>query len=83
MTPSHCPNPPSKGLEFSHVAAIGWAEGQLPNYKRHVGGGTGRKNNVSPTVPKRAEDSRHQLEPGTATIPRYPDRSPSRFLAPI
>jgi len=22
----------AKGLEFQHVAAIGWAEGQLPNY---------------------------------------------------
>jgi DNA helicase-2/ATP-dependent DNA helicase PcrA len=73
----------SKGLEFQHVAAIGWAEGQLPNYNATSAAALAEEQRLAYVALSRAEDSLLISWSRGRNDPRYPDRSPSRFLAPI
>jgi DNA helicase-2/ATP-dependent DNA helicase PcrA len=73
----------AKGLEFKHVAAIGWAEGQLPNYNATTAGELAEEQRLAYVALSRAEDSVLITWSRGRNDPRYPDRSPSRFLAPI
>lgn len=73
----------SKGLEFQHVAAIGLAEGQLPNYNATTPAELAEEQRLAYVALSRAEDSLLITWSRGRNDPRYPDRSPSRFLAPI
>jgi DNA helicase-2/ATP-dependent DNA helicase PcrA len=73
----------AKGLEFKHVAAIGWAEGQLPNYNATTPLELAEEQRLAYVALSRAEDSVLITWSRGRNDPRYPDRAPSRFLAPI
>jgi DNA helicase-2/ATP-dependent DNA helicase PcrA len=73
----------SKGLEFQHVAAIGWAEGQLPNYNARTAEELAEEQRLAYVALSRAEQSLLITWSRGRNDPRYPDRTPSRFLAPI
>lgn len=73
----------AKGLEFQHVAAIGWAEGQLPNYNAMAPEQLAEEQRLAYVDLSRAEHSLLITWSRGRNDPRYPDRSPSRFLAPI
>ncbi|HXC18338.1 MAG TPA: 3'-5' exonuclease [Acidimicrobiales bacterium] len=73
----------AKGLEFKHVAAIGWAEGQLPNYNATTALEIAEEQRLAYVALSRAEDSVLITWSRGRNDPRYPDRAPSRFLAPI
>jgi DNA helicase-2/ATP-dependent DNA helicase PcrA len=73
----------SKGLEFQHVAAIGWAEGQLPNFNATSAAALAEEQRLAYVALSRAEDSILITWSRGRNDPRYPDRSPSRYLAPI
>ncbi len=73
----------AKGLEFQHVAAIGWAEGQLPNYNAHTPAEIAEEQRLAYVALSRAEEAVLVTWSRGRNDPRYPDRSPSRFLAPI
>jgi DNA helicase-2/ATP-dependent DNA helicase PcrA len=73
----------AKGLEFQHVAAIGWAEGQLPNYNATTTAELAEEQRLAYVALSRAESSLLSTWSKGRNDPRYPDRSPSRFLAPI
>jgi DNA helicase-2/ATP-dependent DNA helicase PcrA len=73
----------SKGLEFQNVAAIGWAEGQLPNYNATTPAQIAEEQRLAYVALSRAENSLLITWSRGRNDPRYPDRAPSRFLAPI
>jgi DNA helicase-2/ATP-dependent DNA helicase PcrA len=73
----------AKGLEFQHVAAIGWAEGQLPNYNATSSAEVAEEQRLAYVALSRAEDSLLITWSRGRNDPRYPDRTPSRFLGPI
>src|SRR5664280_2894693 len=73
----------TKGLEFRHVAAIGWAEGQLPNYNATTPAELAEEQRLAYVALSRAEDSLLITWSRGRNDPRYPDRSPSRFLGAI
>jgi DNA helicase-2/ATP-dependent DNA helicase PcrA len=73
----------AKGLEFQNVAAIGWAEGQLPNYNATKPAELAEEQRLAYVALSRAESSLLITWSKGRNDPRYPDRSPSRFLAPI
>ena len=73
----------AKGLEFQHVAAIGWAEGQLPNYNATTPQELAEEQRLAYVALSRAERSLLITWSRGRNDPRYPDRSPSRFLEPI
>ncbi len=73
----------SKGLEFQVVAAIGWAEGMLPNYNATTTAEIAEEQRLAYVALSRAEDSLLITWSKGKNDPRYPDRQPSRFLAPI
>ena len=73
----------AKGLEFQHVATIGWAEGQLPNYNATTEAQIAEERRLAYVALSRAEDSLLITWSRGRNDPRYPDRAPSRFLAPI
>jgi DNA helicase-2/ATP-dependent DNA helicase PcrA len=73
----------AKGMEFRHVAAFGWAEGQLPNYNATTRAELAEEQRLAYVALSRAEDSLLITWSRGRNDPRYPDRSPSRFLAPI
>jgi DNA helicase-2/ATP-dependent DNA helicase PcrA len=73
----------AKGLEFKHVAAIGWAEGQLPNYNATTAAELAEEQRLAYVALSRAEESVLITWSRGRNDPRYPDRAPSRFLAPI
>jgi DNA helicase-2/ATP-dependent DNA helicase PcrA len=73
----------AKGLEFQYVAAIGWAEGQLPNYNATTESEIEEEQRLAYVALSRAEDSLLITWSRGRNDPRYPDRVPSRFLAPI
>jgi DNA helicase-2/ATP-dependent DNA helicase PcrA len=73
----------AKGLEFQHVATIGWAEGQLPNYNATTPAQVAEEQRLAYVALSRAERSLLITWSKGRNDPRYPDRSPSRFLAPI
>jgi DNA helicase-2/ATP-dependent DNA helicase PcrA len=73
----------AKGLEFQHVAAIGWAEGQLPNYNATTAAELAEEQRLAYVALSRAESSLLITWSRGRNDPRFPDRSPSRFLAGI
>ncbi|HUV58175.1 MAG TPA: ATP-dependent helicase [Acidimicrobiales bacterium] len=73
----------AKGLEFQHVATIGWAEGQLPNYNATTEPELAEEQRLAYVALSRAEQSLLITWSRGRNDPRFPDRSPSRFLAPI
>jgi DNA helicase-2/ATP-dependent DNA helicase PcrA len=73
----------AKGLEFQHVASIGWAEGQLPNYNATTIDQVAEEQRLAYVALSRAERSLLITWSKGRNDPRYPDRSPSRFLGPI
>ena len=73
----------AKGLEFQNVAAIGWAEGQLPNYNATTAAQIAEEQRLAYVALSRAENSLLITWSKGRNDPRYPDRLPSRFLAPI
>jgi DNA helicase-2/ATP-dependent DNA helicase PcrA len=73
----------AKGLEFQHVAAIGWAEGQLPNYNATTPEQLAEEQRLAYVALSRAERSLLITWSRGRNDPRYPDRLPSRFLGPI
>lgn len=73
----------SKGLEFQNVAAIGWAEGQLPNYNATTPAEIAEEQRLAYVALSRAENALLITWSRGRNDPRYGDRAPSRFLAPI
>ena len=73
----------AKGLEFAHVAAIGWAEGILPHYNATSAEQLAEEQRLAYVALSRAEESLLITWSRGRNDPRYPDRAPSRFLAPI
>ena len=65
------------------MAAIGWAEGQLPNYNATTPQDLAEAQRLAYVALSRAERSLLITWSRGRNDPRYPDRSPSRFLAPI
>ena len=73
----------AKGLEFRHVAAIGWAEGQLPHYNATSASDLAEERRLAYVALTRAEETLLITWNRGRNDSRYPDRSPSRFLAPV
>jgi len=73
----------AKGLEFQHVASIGWAEGQLPNYNATSPSELAEEQRLAYVALSRAEDSLLITWSRGRNDPRFPDRSPSRFLVGV
>lgn len=73
----------AKGLEFAHVAAIGWAEGQLPHYNATSPAELAEEQRLAYVALSRAESSLFITWSRGRNDPRYPDRAPSRFLAGV
>ncbi len=73
----------AKGLEFEHVAVVGWAEGLLPNYNATTTAQLDEEGRLAYVAISRAERSVLLTWSRGRNDPRYPDRAPSRYLAPI
>jgi DNA helicase-2/ATP-dependent DNA helicase PcrA len=73
----------SKGLEFQHVVAVGWAEGQLPHYNATGPEALAEEQRLAYVALSRAEQTLLITWSKARNDPRFPDREPSRFLAPI
>ncbi len=73
----------AKGLEFRHVATVGWAEGLLPHYNATTPEQIAEEQRLAYVALSRAEESLLITWSRARHDPRYPDRLPSRFLAPI
>ena len=73
----------AKGLEFQNVAAIGWAEGQLPNYNATTPEQIAEEQRLAYVALSRAESSLLITWSRGRNDPRYPDRAPSRFLSGV
>jgi len=73
----------AKGLEFEYVAVVGWAEGLLPNYNATTEAQLGEEQRLAYVAISRAERSLLLTWSRGRDDPRYPDRTPSRYLAPI
>ena len=73
----------AKGLEFQHVASIGWAEGQLPNYNATTASELAEEQRLAYVALSRAENSLLITWSRGRNDPRFPDRAPSRFLHDI
>jgi DNA helicase-2/ATP-dependent DNA helicase PcrA len=73
----------SKGLEFQHVVAVGWAEGQLPHYNATTPEELAEEQRLAYVALSRAESTLLITWSKGRNDPRFPDRVPSRFLGPI
>ncbi len=73
----------AKGLEFEHVAVVGWAEGLLPHYNATTEAQLAEEQRLAYVAISRAELSLLLTWSRGRNDPRYPDRAPSRYLAPI
>jgi len=73
----------SKGLEFQHVVAVGWAEGQLPHYNATSPEALAEEQRLAYVALSRAEQTLLITWSKGRNDPRFPDREPSRFLGPI
>jgi DNA helicase-2/ATP-dependent DNA helicase PcrA len=73
----------AKGLEFAHVAVIGWAEGQLPHYAASGDDELAEEQRLAYVALSRAEQSLFITWSRGRNDPRFPDRAPSRFLTDI
>jgi DNA helicase-2/ATP-dependent DNA helicase PcrA len=73
----------SKGLEFQHVVAVGWAEGQLPHYNATSPEELAEEQRLAYVALSRAEQTLLITWSKGRNDPRFPDREPSRFLGPL
>jgi len=73
----------SKGLEFHHVVAVGWAEGQLPHYNATSEAEIAEEQRLAYVALSRAEQTLLITWSRARNDPRFPDRAPSRFLTPV
>ena len=73
----------AKGLEFAGVAVIGWAEGQLPHYAAVTPEQLAEERRLAYVALSRAEEHLLITWSRGRDDPRFPDREPSRFLAPV
>ncbi len=73
----------AKGLEFQHVACIGWAEGILPNYNAKTDDEIAEEQRLAYVALSRAEHSLFVSYSKAKDDPKFPNRLPSRFLAPV
>ncbi|MDE3031624.1 MAG: ATP-dependent helicase [Acidobacteriota bacterium] len=73
----------AKGLEFRHVVAVGWAEGQLPHYNAAGPAALAEEQRLAYVAISRAEETLLITWSRGRNDPRFADRVPSRFLAPI
>ncbi len=73
----------AKGLEFRHVASIGWAEGILPHYTASASDDLAEERRLAYVALTRAEETLLITWSRGRDDPRYPDRAPSRFLGPV
>ncbi len=73
----------AKGLEFTGVAAIGWAEGQLPHYAAVAADQLEEERRLAYVALSRAEEHLLITWSRGRNDPRFPDREPSRFLTPV
>ncbi len=73
----------SKGLEFQCVAAVGWAEGILPNYNAATPSEFAEEKRLAYVALSRAENSLFISYSKATDDERFPDRQPSRFLGPV
>ena len=73
----------SKGLEFQHVVAVGWAEGQLPHYNATKSDQLEEEQRLAYVALSRAESTLLITWSKGRNDPRFGDREPSKFLAPI
>ena len=73
----------AKGLEFQHVVAIGWAEGQLPHYNATSPDELAEEQRLAYVALSRAEQTLLITWSRGRNDPRFADREPSRFLSAI
>jgi DNA helicase-2/ATP-dependent DNA helicase PcrA len=73
----------AKGLEFAHVAAIGWAEGQLPHYAATSPAQQAEEQRLAYVALSRAENTLLVTWSRNRDNHKFPDRTPSRFLGPV
>ncbi len=73
----------AKGLEFEHVAVVGWAEGLLFHDTATTEIQLAEEQRLAYVAISRAELSLLLTWSRGRNDPRYPDRVPSRYLAPI
>jgi len=73
----------AKGLEFAHVACVGWAEGLLPHYAATGAEELDEERRLAYVALSRAEASLLITWSRGRNDPRYPDRVPSRFLGSV
>ena len=73
----------AKGLEFHHVVAVGWAEGQLPHYNAVGADALAEEQRLAYVALSRAEQTLLITWSKGRNDPRFADRQPSRFLGPI
>ena len=73
----------AKGLEFQHVACIGWAEGVLPNYNAKTDDEISEEQRLAYVALSRAEQSLFVSYSKAKDDPKFPNRQPSRFLTPV
>lgn len=73
----------AKGLEFQHVACIGWAEGILPNYNAQTDDEIAEEQRLAYVALSRAEHSLFVSYSKAQDDPKFPNRQPSRFLGPV
>jgi len=73
----------SKGLEFQHVVAVGWAEGLLPHYNATTPEALAEEQRLAYVALSRAESTLLITWNRGRHDPRFADRSPSRFLVGV
>jgi DNA helicase-2/ATP-dependent DNA helicase PcrA len=73
----------SKGLEFQHVVVIGCAEGQLPNFNATTASELAEEQRLAYVALSRAEQTLLLTWSKAVDDPRFGNRAPSRFLAPV
>jgi DNA helicase-2/ATP-dependent DNA helicase PcrA len=73
----------AKGLEFQHVACVGWAEGVLPNYNAQTDDQIAEEQRLAYVALSRAEQSLFISYSKAKDEPKFPNREQSRFLTPV
>ena len=73
----------AKGLEWQHVAVVGWAEGVLPSFQAHAASQLAEEQRLAYVALTRAETTLLLTWSRGTQDPRRPPRTASRFLGPI
>jgi DNA helicase-2/ATP-dependent DNA helicase PcrA len=73
----------AKGLEWQHVAVVGFAEGLLPHYNATSEAALAEEQRLAYVALSRAESTLLITWSRGRGDPRRPERAPSRFLAPV